>query len=308
MEEMLKSGMSMEQVLEHFQREAEKKELKNKLQALLDDQNASTDEIFNALRSSLSDADNAKIDEMLKRGMTMEEIIKHFMGGGLEGELPTTDEIQKKRRDDIKDKIQSLMNDPNASTEDVFKALKAGLSKEEQAKMDEMLKLGMSKEDIIKHFMSGGMEEKEKADKQKEREQLKNKLKDLLNNPDAKPEDVFKAMMSQLSKEDQAKIDAMLAKGMTMEQIINHFMKGGMDEVVEESDFAKKMKELVGGKNLSEEQMLALMKSQLGEGSKAELEEMLKSGMSLFLRLTMLHEVFHSVGERHPRFQHLLQL
>jgi len=71
---MLKSGMSMEQVLEHFQREAEKKELKNKLQALLDDQNASTDEIFNALRSSLSDADNAKIDEMLKRGMTMEEI------------------------------------------------------------------------------------------------------------------------------------------------------------------------------------------------------------------------------------------
>merc|ERR1712158_182031 len=58
-------------------------------------------------------------------------------------------------------------------------------------------------------------------------------------------------------------------------------MKGGMDEVVEESDFAKKMKELVGGKNLSEEQMLALMKSQLGEGSKAELEEMLKSGMSL---------------------------
>ena len=41
------------QVLEHFQREAEKKELKNKLQALLDDQNASTEEIFNALRFCL---------------------------------------------------------------------------------------------------------------------------------------------------------------------------------------------------------------------------------------------------------------
>merc|ERR1711962_811001 len=53
------------------------------------------------------------------------------------------------------------------------------------------------------------------------------------------------------------------------------------DKTREESDFAKKMKELVGGKNLTEEQMLALMKSQLGEGSKAELEEMLKSGMSL---------------------------
>ena len=42
--------LNITQVLEHFQREAEKKELKNKLQALLDDQNASTEEIFNALR------------------------------------------------------------------------------------------------------------------------------------------------------------------------------------------------------------------------------------------------------------------
>ena len=45
--------LDITQVLEHFQREAEKKELKNKLQALLDDQNASTEEIFNALRFCL---------------------------------------------------------------------------------------------------------------------------------------------------------------------------------------------------------------------------------------------------------------
>ena len=45
--------INIAQVLEHFQREAEKKELKNKLQALLDDQNASTEEIFNALRFCL---------------------------------------------------------------------------------------------------------------------------------------------------------------------------------------------------------------------------------------------------------------
>ena len=45
--------LNITQVLEHFQREAEKKELKNKLQALLDDQNASTEEIFNALRFCL---------------------------------------------------------------------------------------------------------------------------------------------------------------------------------------------------------------------------------------------------------------
>merc|ERR1712072_479719 len=68
---------------------------------------------------------------------------------------------------------------------------------------------------------------------------------------------------------------------MTMDQIINHFMKGGMDGVQEETEFTKKMKELIGGKNLSEEEMLELMKSQLGEGSKAELEAMLAQGYSL---------------------------
>ena len=41
---------------------------------------------ISTFRSSLSDADNAKVEEMLKRGMTMDEIIKRFMGGGLEGE------------------------------------------------------------------------------------------------------------------------------------------------------------------------------------------------------------------------------
>lgn len=125
MEEMLKSGKTMEEVLEHFQRQAEKEELKNKLQALLDDQNATTEDIFNALRNQLGTEDQAKIDEMLKRGLTMDQIINHFMNGGLDegssNEIPTVEEMNKKMRDDLKSKLQNLINDPNASTEDVFK-------------------------------------------------------------------------------------------------------------------------------------------------------------------------------------------
>merc|ERR1719430_2625328 len=73
----------------------------------------------------------------------------------------------------------------------------------------------------------------------------------------------------------------MLKKGMTMEAIVNHFMRGGMDAEQEESEFSKKMKELTGGKDLSQEEMLELMKSKLGAGSKTELEEMLAKGYSL---------------------------
>merc|ERR1719317_1310920 len=190
------------------------------------------------------------------------------------------DEMNKKMRENLKSKLQNLINDPNATTEDVFKAMRNNLSKEEQAKIDEMLKLGMSMDEIVKHFMSGGMDDDKEA-KQKAKEELKTKLKELMNDPSASTEDVFNVMKSQLGAEDQKKIEEMLKKGMTMDQIINHFMKGGMDEVQEETDFTKKMKELIGGKNLSEEEMLELMKSQLGEGSKAELEAMLAQGFSL---------------------------
>merc|ERR1719233_595974 len=274
----------MEEVLEHFQRQAEKEELKNKLQALLDDQNATTEDIFNSLRSQLGAEDQAKVDEMLKRGLTMDQIINHFMNGGMDegssNEIPTKEEMNKKMRENLKSKLQNLINDPNATTEDVFKAMRNNLSKEEQAKIDEMLKLGMTMDEIVKHFMSGGMDDDKEA-KQKAKDELKTKLKNLMNDPNASTEDVFNVMKSQLGAEDQKKVEEMLKKGMTMDQIINHFMKGGMDEVQEETDFTKKMKELIGGKNLSEEEMLELMKSQLGEGSKAELEAMLAQGFSL---------------------------
>ena len=64
-----------------------------------------------------------------------------------------------------------------------------------------------------------------------EREKLKKQIKDLLNAPNAKPEEAFKTMMSQLSKEEQAKIKEMENKGMSKEAIIKHFLSGGLDAV-----------------------------------------------------------------------------
>lgn len=287
MEEMLKSGMSMSEVLEHFQRQTEKEELKEKLQALLEDQNASTEEVFNALRAQLGADDQAKIDEMLKRGLTMDQIINHFMNGGMDegtGDgIPSVEEMKKKIKDDLKKKISNLLNDPNASTEQVFNALVKNLNKDEQAKVEEMLKLGMSMDEIIKHFIQGGMDDdvQAKEAKQKVKEELKNQMKKMLNDPNMSTEDVFNALKNQLPADDQKKVEEMLKKGMTMDQIINHFMKGGMDEAEEDNEFTRKMKELIGDKDVNEEQMLELMKSQLGEGSKAELEAMLAQGYSL---------------------------
>merc|ERR1712066_1075704 len=124
-------------------------------------------------------------------------------------------------------------------TEDVFNALVKNLSKEVQAKVEEMLKLGMTMDDIIKHFVSGGMDDDKQAKeaKQKAKDELKGKLKKMLNDPNASTEEVFNTLRSQLNASDQAKVDEMLKKGMSMNDIINHFMKGGMDEVLEDNEF-----------------------------------------------------------------------
>ena len=53
------------------------------------------------------------------------------------------------------------------------------------------------------------------------------------------------------------------------------------NELNNESELSKQLRELAGGKNLTQEEMLELMKTKLGEGSKAELEAMLAKGYSL---------------------------
>ena len=74
-----------------------------------------------------------------------------------------------------------------------------------------------------------------------------------------------------------------------MDEIVKRFVEGGMEGVGQmageqensESELARQLRELAGGKNLSQEEMLELMKSKLGEGSKAELENMLAAGYSM---------------------------
>ena len=55
-------------MLEHFQRQAEKEELKTKLQQLLDESSPDTEDVFKALKDQLGKEDQAKLEEMLKQG------------------------------------------------------------------------------------------------------------------------------------------------------------------------------------------------------------------------------------------------
>merc|ERR1712112_20944 len=118
----------------------------------------------------------------------MKEIIEHFMSGGMEDDKAD----KQKERDELKGKLKNLMDDPNASTEDVFAAMMSQLGKEDQEKIQAMLKKGMSKEEIIKLFMSGGLDDKKAV--QKAKDELKLKLHNLLEDPNATTEEIFNVL------------------------------------------------------------------------------------------------------------------
>ena len=213
-------------------------------------------------------------------------------------------------REKLKKQIKDLLNAPNAKPEEAFKTMMSQLSKEEQAKIKEMENKGMSKEAIVKQFLSGGLDAfhndpsqptdhgQKHAEKQKEREKLKNKLKHLLKDPNKKPEDVFKTMESQLSKEEQAKIKEMQNKGMSKDAIINQFLTRGLipnfndhgyqpnhltsttHKLKELDNLKDKLKDLLNDPNAKPEDVFKEMTSEFSKEHQAKIQEMLEKGMS----------------------------
>merc|ERR1712098_443415 len=65
-----------------------------------------------------------------------------------------------------------------------------------------------------------------------------------------------------------------------MGDIVKHFIERA-DLEPAESEIAIKIKKISGGRKLSSEEMVSLLKQQLGESSKKEMEKMLAQGMSM---------------------------
>jgi len=111
--------------------------------------------------------------------------------------------------------------------------------------MDAMLKSGMPLDEVIEHFMKKG-KTKEEAQKEKSEQ-----------------------------------MEKMLKSGCSMQEVMDHFMNRGVEEPTDEKTaFQKKMEQMLEGKNLNEDEVLALMRSQVDEETKKEIAAMLAKGYS----------------------------
>merc|ERR1719347_584634 len=177
------------------QRQEIKEMLKTKLLDAMKDSTVSMEDIFNELRKGLNPKDQALVDKLLTEGMTMEEIVDKFLKGDMD-EYTASEKQQKK--DETKKKIKDLVNNSDLRADEIFEILKSELDKRDQEIMNEMLIKGYTKEEIVKYFMKGGLDEG-KEEQQKIKEKSKQDIELLLADKNNNPDDIFDLLKKKLS-------------------------------------------------------------------------------------------------------------
>merc|ERR1712215_174708 len=116
---------------------------------------------------------------------------------------------------------------------------------------------------------------KEQAQNEKS-EELRQKLEGA---KDLSQEETIEMLRSELGAEDKAQLEKMLKHGCSMQEVIDHFVnRGNESDSDEKTEFQTKMEEMLEGKNLNEDEILALMRSQVDDETKAEIKAMLEKG------------------------------
>ena len=266
MEEMLSKGYSKEEVIQHFlangkTKKEQQNETANRL-SLLDTDNMSAEEIEMVMKEQLSPSEKKMMEQLLKQGMSMKDIVKHFI------ELKDIEPFESA----LSIKLKKLSGGKKLSSKEMVDLMAAQMGDSDRREMEDMLASGASMEEVLKHFMEHG------RTKEEEQRDVANKLASLMSDSMTE-EDIKSLLQSELNSADRKKMDEMLMSGYSIEEILEHFQTRGM-EPGEESDLAANIRKISRGRKLSSEQMLQLIKDQLGDVGKEQMEEMLKSGMS----------------------------
>ena len=83
-------------------------------------------------------------------------------------------------------------------------------------------------------------------------------------------------MKTLVSDKDQKKMDKMLKQGYSPDEIVQHFLEDAEKKSGSQT-LARKLEDLTGGKDLSEDEMLELMKNEMGEESRKKMEELMRA-------------------------------
>merc|ERR1712183_1104155 len=216
---------------------------------------------------------------MGKKGCTLNEIIDSFMHKP--SELAPVEEDTEFAK-----KIKQLMGDKTLSAEQMVNLIKGALDPTGQAQLDEMVRCGCSHDEVIQHFMN-----REKNKKGQNRNEFGRKIYELTKGKKLTKKELIMLMKNHLDQDSLIKMEEMLKKGYPIEDVIDYFLKNGktpeqalreknIQKEKQKKETAKKIHKMIDGNNLSNEEILAILKLQMGDEDRQQLDEMIKKGCS----------------------------
>merc|ERR1712119_105273 len=131
-------------------------------------------------------------------------------------------------------------------------------------------------QEVIDHFLNRGNE----SDSE-EKTEFQARMEEMLEGKNLNEDEILALMRSQGDDETKAEIKAMLEKGYTKQDVINHLMKNIKTSEEKERENAKKLMSLFDDQDMTEEEKISMLEKQLNNEDKAQMEEMLKRGCSI---------------------------
>jgi hypothetical protein len=270
LEGMLAKGYTASDVIQHFMMKGktsdeEHREIGACLEKLIDVKSMSDENMINIMNSVLGPFDKTQVEEMLRRGCQTPEIVHLFLNRGK----------NLTRKTEFAARMDRLLNGQLLPPQEILEIMRENLDDESKDVIDQLLGKGYTVQDVIEHLIKTG---KTPEEKQKE---VAEKMLVLLEG-DMSEDQVLAMMRKQLGSAGLKELEEMLARGCSLNEIIDSFMHkpSELSPVEEDTEFAKKIKQLMGDKTLSAEQMMNLIKGALDPSGQLQLDEMVRCGCS----------------------------
>ena len=270
LDKMLERGYKESDVIEFFltkgkTSEEEYREVAAQLDKLINVHTMSDDKIIDIMKSVLGPFDKTQVEDMLRRGCQTPEIVHLFLN---RGKNPA-------KKTEFAARMERLLNGQLLPPQEVLAIMRENLDDDSKESIDQLLKKGYTVQDVIEHMFKTG-----KTPEEKQREVAERMLH--LLEGDMSEEQVLEMMRKQLGSAGRRELEEMLARGCSLNDIIDSFIHKPSELAPpdEDTEFAKKIKQLMGDKTLSAEQMMNLIKSQLDPNGQMQLDEMVRCGCS----------------------------
>merc|ERR1740123_109159 len=120
-------------------------------------------ELICLMKNYLDESSVQKMEDMLKKGYPLEDVIDYFLKHGKTPEQilrEKTKEKEKMKKEAVK-KLHRMIDGNDLSNDEILAILKLQMGDEDREQLDVMLKKGCSTQEIIEHFMNRDVSDEE---------------------------------------------------------------------------------------------------------------------------------------------------